>query len=295
METLRSVWKLRSGKIGLFIAGFSLFMALWGAFFPPYPSRAYPCLTSCPGIPPFTDISHFLGSYPNGLDVLNELLHGAPTDLLIGVGGAAVAMAIGVPIGVLAGQRRGFFGMALLGLTQVFLLMPTLVMVVWVLAFYGGTIFGDVGATNTFVLILGLFTWPSIALVARGEAMRIRELEYVQGAKAIGASDRRVAFRHILPNLLASVIPLGFLLVASNILVEFFLTYVGLGFGIDINGSSWGLLMQEGLPYLRTDWWISFFPGLTVVVVALGFVFLGDALIHVLNPKLRSSLFAKLV
>jgi ABC-type dipeptide/oligopeptide/nickel transport system permease subunit len=174
--TLRSVWKLRSGKAGLLIAGFSFFMALWGAFFPPYPSRTFPCLATCPGLPPFVDISHFLGSYPNGIDVLSELLNGSPTDLFIGVGGAAVATAIGVPIGVLAGQRRGLFGTALFGLTQVFLLMPTLVMVVWVLGFYGGTIFGSVGATSTFVLILGLFTWPPIALVARSEAMRMWEL-----------------------------------------------------------------------------------------------------------------------
>jgi peptide/nickel transport system permease protein len=269
------------------IVAFSIFLGVWGAFFPPYGQRAFPCLAECPGLPPFADLAHPLGSYPSGMDVLNQLLLGAPVDLMVGIGGAAIALALGLVVGTLAGQRRGVFGTVFLGVTQVFLLMPILVMVVWIWRFYGGTIFESLGATLTFVVVIGLFTWPPMAFVARGEAMRIRELEFVQGAKAIGASQNRIAFRHVLPNLLSSVAPLGSLLVASNILMEFFVTYLGLGMSEDVRVYSWGLVMRDGIPYLTSHWWISFFPGLLVTIVAIGFILLGDALVTVLNPRLR--------
>ena len=134
------------------------------------------------------------------------------------------------------------------------------------------------------VLILGFFGWPSISFIARGEIFRIRELEYIQASKALGASQMRILFRHIVPNILSSIIVVSSLLVAANILTEVVISFLGFS---DPSASTWGLILEEGLQYVRSSWWVSFFPGIAVVFCVLGFNLLGDGLSDALNPRLR--------
>ena len=257
---------------------------VFGFFFAPYPVRSFECLyQGCTNVPPFTNWAHPLGTENSGIDVYSEILHGTPNDLFVGVVATAIAVVIGIVVGAVAGYGRGIAGALLLGLTQVFLTLPVLVIILLfarVFVLQVASVFGLVLIT----LILAVFGWPTIALVARGEILRIRELEFVQAARALGADSRRILFRHIVPNMLSPIIVIASLLVAGNILTEVVISFLGFG---DPNTSTWGLLLQEGFGYVRTDWWISLFPGLAVVFCVLGFNLLGDGLSDALNPRLR--------
>ncbi len=274
----------KAGLAGLAIVSFFFFMMFFGYFFAPYPVRSFQCLyEGCTSLPPFTDWAHPLGTENSGIDVYSEILHGTPNDLFVGIVATAISVVIGLFVGSISGYVRGFSGALLLGVTQVFLTLPVLIIIllfarIFVLQVASG--FGLVLIT----LILGVFGWPVIALVARGEILRIRELEFVQAARALGAGDARIIFRHVVPNMLSPIIVISSLLIAGNILTEVVISFLGFG---DPNTSTWGLLLQEGFGYVRTNWWVSLFPGLAVVFCVLGFNMLGDGLSDALNPRLR--------
>ncbi|MDV3293543.1 MAG: ABC transporter permease [Nitrososphaerales archaeon] len=274
----------KSGLAGLAIVAFFFFIAIFGYLFAPYPARSFQCLyQGCTDVPPFTNWAHPLGTENSGIDVYSEILHGTPNDLYVGIVATVIAVAIGIVIGALAGYRRGPSGALLLGFTQMFLVLPLLIIILLFARIFILAVASGLGLT-LIMLILGFFGWPTIALVARGEILRIRELEFVQASKALGASGRRILFRHIVPNMLSPIIVLASLLVAGNILTEVVVSFLGFG---DPNTSTWGLILEEGFGYVRTDWWISLFPGLAVVFCVLGFNLFGDGLSDALNPRLR--------
>jgi len=134
------------------------------------------------------------------------------------------------------------------------------------------------------VLILSFFGWSGTAFIVRGETIRVREMDFVQAAKSLGAGSKRLLFRHIVPNILSPVIVITTLNIAGFILTEVIVSFLGFG---DANTTTWGLLLDEGFAYVRTDWWVALFPGLAVVFSVLGFNLMGDGLSDALNPRLR--------
>jgi ABC-type dipeptide/oligopeptide/nickel transport system permease subunit len=276
--------KNKSALAGLVIVGFFVFMAIYGIFFAPYPSRSFFCLyNGCTNLAPFTSWTHPLGTEPSGIDVFSEILHGALGDLYVGVVATAISVAIGLIIGAFAGFRAGATGALLLGLTQIFFTLPVLVIIL-LFAKIGQLLVAQGLGLTLIVVILGVFGWPTIAFVTRGEILRIKELEFVQAARSLGASNTRILFRHVLLNVLSPIIVLSSLLVAGNILTEVVISFLGFG---SPETSTWGLLLQEGFLYVRTSWWVSLFPGIAVVVAVLGFNLLGDGLSDALNPRIR--------
>lgn len=276
--------KNKSALAGAGIVGFFIFVAVYGIFFAPYPPRSYYCLTNgCTNLPPFTNWAHPLGTEYSGIDVFSEILHGALGDLYVGVVATAISVAIGLVVGAFAGFRSGATGALLLGVTQIFFTLPVLVIILLFARIAQVLVAQGLGLT-LIVVILGIFGWPTIAFVARGEILRIKELEFVQAARSLGASNTRILFRHILLNVLSPIIVLSSLLVAGNILTEVVISFLGFG---SPSSSTWGLLLQEGFLYVRTSWWVSLFPGLAVVVAVLGFNLLGDGLSDALNPRIR--------
>ncbi len=274
----------KAGLAGMAIVGFFFFLMFFGYFFAPYPVRSFECLyQGCAGIGPFQNWAHPLGTEISGIDVYSEILHGTPNDLFVGIVATAIAVGIGIMIGSVAGYVRGASSALLLGFTQVFLVLPVLVIIILFARIFVLEVAAGFGLL-LITLILGVFSWPTIALVSRGEILRIRELEFVQAAKALGASNSRILFRHVVPNMLSPIIVISSLLVAGNILTEVVISFLGFG---DPNTSTWGLLLQEGFSYIRTQWWVSLFPGLAVVFCVLGFNLLGDGLSDALNPRLR--------
>ena len=274
----------KSGLAGLAIVAFFFFISIFGYLFAPLPPRSFQCLyQGCTNLAPFVSWAHPLGTENSGIDVYSEILHGTPNDLYVGIVATAISVVIGIFVGALAGYRKGASGALLLGVTQMFLVLPVLVIILLFARIFILAVASGLGLT-LIMLILAFFGWPTIALVARGEILRIRELEFVQASKALGASNSRILFRHIVPNMLSPIIVLASLLVAGNILTEVVVSFLGFG---DPNTSTWGLLLQEGFGYIRTEWCVSLFPGLAVVFCVLGFNLLGDGLSDALNPRLR--------
>jgi ABC-type dipeptide/oligopeptide/nickel transport system permease subunit len=259
-------------------------LALYGVFAAPYPPRSFECLyQNCTNLPPFTNWAHPLGTEPSGIDVWSEIAHGAAGDLYVGIAATGIAVAIGIVVGAIAGFRGGIAGSLLLGLTQVFFVLPVLVIILLFAKIFLFLVAAGLGL-NLIVFALAIFGWPVVAFISRGEILRIRELEFVQASKALGASNFRILFRHIVPNMLSPIIVIASLSVAGNILTEVIISFLGFG---DASTSTWGLLLDEGFQYVRSSWWVSFFPGIAVVLCVLGFNLLGDGLSDALNPRLR--------
>jgi len=276
--------KNKVGLAGLVLVGFFVLAAVYGFFWAPYPPRSFDCLyQGCTSLPPFVNWAHPFGTERSGIDVYSEILHSIPNDFYVGLGATAISVVIGLVVGALAGYRRGFAAALLLGLTQVFLVIPVLVFILVFARIFILEVAQGFGL-SLITIILGIFGWPTIAYIVRGEILRIRELEFIQAEKAIGASSGRIVFRHIVPNVLSSIIVVASLLIAGNILTEVVISFLGFG---TPNVSTLGLLLNEGFSSIRATWWVSLFPGLAVVMMVLGFNLLGDGLSDALNPRLR--------
>ncbi len=274
----------RSGLAGAAILGAFVVLAVYGVVAAPYPPRGFECLyQGCTNLPPFTNWAHPLGTETSGIDVWSEIAHGALGDLYVGVAATAISVAIGLVVGALAGYRGGIAGSLFLGLTQVFFVLPILIIILLFARIFLFLVAAGLGL-NLIVFALGVFGWPTIAFISRGEILRIRELEFVQASQALGASNTRILFRHIVPNMLSPIIVIASLLVAGNILTEVIVSFLGFG---DASASTWGNLLNDGFQYIRSSWWVSFFPGIAVVLCVLGFNLLGDGLSDALNPRLR--------
>lgn len=272
----------KSGLAGVFIVGFFVFMGLASPWMAPYPPRSYaPLYSGEAGVPP--SWAHPFGTEPSGIDVFSEVIHGSRNDLYVGVAATLLTVAIGAAIGALAGYFKGVLADVILGITQVFLVIPALLLILLFARIFSVLVFAGLGLT-LIVLILGFFGWSGVAFLVRGEILRVKELEFIQAEKALGASTSRIMFRHIVPNVLSPVIVVSTLNIAGYILTEVVISFLGFG---DPNTSTWGLLISEGFTYVRTEWWVSFFPGLAVVLCVLGFNLMGDGLSDALNPRLR--------
>jgi peptide/nickel transport system permease protein len=276
----------KSGIAGLAIVMAFVIIAIATTVDPhllPYPQRSTESLyQGQAGQPP--SWAHPFGTEPSGVDVFSDSMWAVRNDLYVGLAATGIAVVLGVLIGAVAGYFRGYVSQAILSIIQVFFVIPVLLLILFFARIFQVLVIHGYGLT-LIVLILGVFGWSGIAFVVRGQVFTVRELEYIQAAKALGAKGSRVLLRHIIPNILTPVIVLGSLAVAGNILTEVVLSYLGFG---DANVATWGTLIAEGEAFgASIYWWVAFFPGLLVVICVLGFNLLGDGLSDALNPRLR--------
>jgi peptide/nickel transport system permease protein len=218
-----------------------------------------------------------LGSDAMGRDVLAGLIHGAHVSLVVGLAASAAAMGIGVTIGAVAGYFRGWIDDALMRLTEVFQTVPNFIFVIVLVAIFKPSI-------GKIVLAIGVVSWPPIARLVRAQFLSLREREFVQSCVVVGMSEARIIWTQILPNCLAPVIVLSSILVATAILVEAGLAFLGLG---DPNVMSWGKMIGEGRGSLRTAWYLSALPGGAIVLTVLGLNLVGEGLNDAFNPRLK--------
>ena len=218
-----------------------------------------------------------LGSDYMGRDVLAGLLHGARVSLLIGVAATAAALGIGLLVGALAGYFRGWIDDVLMRFTEVFQTIPNFIFVIVLVAIFKPTI-------ETIVVTIGIVSWPPIARLVRGEFLSLREREFVQSCVVIGMSERRIILTQILPNCLAPVIVLASIMVATAILIEAGLSFLGLG---DPNVMSWGKMIGDARDSLRTAWYLSAIPGVAILLTVLSINLVGEGLNDALNPHLK--------
>ncbi|MBN9035931.1 MAG: ABC transporter permease [Rhizobiales bacterium] len=226
---------------------------------------------------PFEKAGLPLGTDMLGRDILAGMFDGARASLLIGSLATAMAVLLGLVVGLLAGFYGRRVDNVLMRVTEIFQTIPSFVLVVILVAMLKPSV-------GTVIIALGAVTWPTIARIVRAETLSLREREFVQAGIAIGMSDTRLLFVHILPNALPPVIIAASLLMAQAILLEAGLSFLGLG---DPNVMSWGTIMGNGREVLRQYWYISAMPGVAILVTVLALNLVGEGINDALNPKLR--------
>jgi peptide/nickel transport system permease protein len=252
----------------------------------PGPSVQNPNLTDSFGSPLGPSLAHPFGVDQLGQDVMSRVIYGTRVALEVGILGTAVATVIGVVIGTLAGFYRGWVDTLLSRLIDVVLSIPILLLGLGigsacaVRGCIGGTVQPGLGLV---IFLIALANWTYIARIVRGLVLSLRESEFVQASRALGASDARIMFREIFPNLLAPVLVYATLLIPLNILLEAGLSFLGVG--IRPPTASWGQMIAAATPIFNTAWWYMTFPGLALLLTVLAFNLLGDGLQDALNPR----------
>jgi len=227
-------------------------------------------------LPPLS-AGHLLGTDDLGRDIWSQLAYGARVSMLVGVVTAAIGLLIGLAVGATAGFLGGWVDGTLMRIGEFFQTLPRFVLALIAVALFGPGL-------ERVIIVIALLSWPQTARVVRSLFASLRHAAYVDAARVGGMSDFRVVVTEILPNVLAPVIVLGSLDIATAILLEAGLGFFGLG---DPDRISWGTMLNGAQQYLRTAWWMAAFPGLAIALTVLGFNLLGDALNHALDPKAR--------
>jgi peptide/nickel transport system permease protein len=219
-----------------------------------------------------------LGTDTLGRDVTSRLLYGARVSLVVGFSAVLLAGSVGVVLGLLAGYYRGRLDDVLMRLGDIQLAFPVLVLAVAVLAVLGASLLN-------VVVVLGLTGWIAYARIVRGEVLSLREREFVDAARALGADDGHILLRHLLPNVLPPITVVATFSVARTIIAEASLSFLGLG--IPAPAPSWGAMLDEGRNYITTGWWLALFPGLAILLLVLGINLVGDWLRDLLDPRME--------
>jgi peptide/nickel transport system permease protein len=221
-------------------------------------------------------LKHPMGTDELGRDELTRVIYGGRVSLLLGLGVGVFSTLIGAVIGIISGYYGRFVDTTAMSFTDFMLTLPFLPILLVL-----GSIFNFTAVTITFVLVLLL--WMTIARLVRGQVLSVRNQEYVQAAKAIGVADFMIMFRHILPNVVGVMLVQATLVTAEAILIESALSFLGLG--IQPPTPSWGNLLEDARTTMTTEWWLTWFPGMMIVVSVLCVNFLGDGLRDALDPK----------
>ena len=216
--------------------------------------------------------SHIMGTDNLGRDVFGAVVHGARTSMVVVLGVVVIASVIGLTVGIVAGYRGGWVDDVLMRITELFQSVPRFFLVLLIVALFGAGL-------DNLIYVLALTSWPTLARVSRSEVLSVRDRVFVEAARSIGATDRRIVLRHVLPNVLPTALVVIALTGSRIIILEASLSFLGLG---DPTVMSWGYLVSNAQRFLRVAWWMSVFPGLAIAVAVLGINLMSDALNDVL-------------
>lgn len=239
------------------------------------------------GTPLGPSASHWFGVDPLGRDVFARTVYGARVSLLVGIVGTGIAVLVGVTAGLLAGYYRGWVDTLLSRLVDVVLSFPVLLLGIGIASacsLGNGCVQGAITpGVRTVILVIALVSWTSIARIVRGQVLSLREREFVVAARSLGASNRRILAREILPNLTAPIVVYSSLLLPQTILLEAALSFLGVG--VSPPTASWGWMIADASDNFDTQWWYMVFPGAALLLTVLAFNLLGDGLRAALDPR----------
>lgn len=272
-------WVLyRSNKMGILGLAIIVFFACVAVLVPFLPLRDPRQV----GFQPFANPSweHPFGTDEVGADLFSRVIHGTRISLLIGFMSAIISTACGSLVGLLAGYFGRWTGELLMRVADVFLVLPALPLMLVLAALLGPSIWN-------IIFIIGILSWPQTARIVRSQVLSVKERPFIEASKAVGASSTRIIFRHVLPNVINLIFANAVLIIASAILLEATISFLGLGDPVHI---SWGMTLHyaftSGAASLGAYWYV-LPPGVCIVLVVLGFTFMGYSLDEILNPKLR--------
>lgn len=277
----RLLLKSKAGTIGfLIIVCITLVAVFAGVLAPHDPAKTN---VSKRLVPPMWlekgDPTYPLGTDNLGRDVLSRIIYGSQVSLIVGIFAVILAGLIGGVLGLISGYYGGWIDTIIMRTVDAFLAIPSMLLMLLILFVMGPSL-------GTLIFTLGLTNWVKYARIIRGEVLSMKEREFVRASRTVGASDARIIFTHILPNVTSSFIVVSTISVAAAIISEASLSFLGLG--IQPPTVSWGGMLSDGRQYLATSWWVTTFPGIAITITVLGIIFLGDWLRDVLDPKMKT-------
>ncbi len=302
----RTPWQLfwrrfRQDKValaGVFLIGFMILAALSAGFFARNVVHhdvnqqfLFEMLDEF-GLPKGPNAQFWFGADPSGRDLFLQVLYGARTSLIVAFFATGIEVVIGVVLGVMAGFFRGKVDTFISRTMDVILSLPVLLLALGLVSACGlqpeGCLFGLIEPGLLLVsYVIGLFSWPYLARIVRGQVLSLREKEFVEAARSMGAGNVRIMFKEILPNLVAPIVVYTTLLIPANILFEAALSYLGIG--VPITTPSWGRLLSDASHIFDVAWWTMFFPGVFLLTTTLAFNLVGDGLRDAIDPRRRSA------
>ncbi len=270
--------RFRKNKLAL--AGSVIILILFVcALFAPLLSRYDPARIDVENILSPPSIAHWMGTDESGRDVWSRMIYGARVSMLVGFVAVGIATLIGIFFGAVAGYYGGKVDAVIMRFVDIMLCFPTFFLILAVIAVLEPNLMN-------IMIIIGVTGWMGVARLVRAEFLALKEQEFVQAARAFGASDFRIIFRHLLPNAMAPVLVSATFGIAGAILTESALSFFGLG--VQPPTPSWGNILSSGYKYIDFAHWLSIFPGLAILVTALGYNLLGEGLRDALDPRLKT-------
>ena len=274
---LNRVWADRMGRSGLLLIAAVLLLIIVGPILFPFDAQGYGATTSSILQPP--SLAHWLGTDVLGRGVFRQVLVGGRISLLVGMSATLIAIVLGAGIGLVAGYYAGWRDAVLMRITDFFLALPTLPLIIALASLFGQSV-------TITSLVIGLTSWPQTARIIRSQVLSLRERPMVMRVRSLGANDARTLGVHILPNVLPLIFANLVLVLAGAILSEASLSFLGLG---DPTHASWGTMLHYAFSagaMTLGAWWYVMPPGIAIVVLVLGFSLLGHSLDRVLNPQM---------
>jgi ABC-type dipeptide/oligopeptide/nickel transport system permease subunit len=274
-DALRRFYHNRLAMFGLALVLFFIILAVFADLLAPY--RYDQADFSKVLQFPFLDPQHPLGGDEVGRDFLSRLIYGARTSLTVGLAVQLIAFGIGVPLGAVAGYRGGAVDFIVMRIVDIMTAFPGLLFAIFLITLWGGGL-------EKVILVLGLTSWLGALRLTRAQFLSLREKEFVGAARAIGATQKRIIFRHILPNALTPLLVAVSFGIPAAIFAEASLSFLGIGVNDPL--PSWGKMVGVSGAYIRVYWHVGLFPTILIALTMLGFSFVGDGLRDALDPKL---------
>ncbi len=276
----RIVWgRFRKHKLALVGAVLVITLCLTAAFAGQLATHNPTALdTSKKFLPPFVSATHILGTDDLGRDTLSRLLHGGQVSLAVGIVAMIATVVTGTIIGIVAGFRGGMIDALLMRFVDTMLCFPQVFLLLVVAAFITPSLL-------SISLIIGLTSWMEVARIVRAEILRLKAQDFVQAAHALGASNSRIMMKELAPNIMAPVLVAATLKVATAVLMESYISF--LGYGVQPPLASWGNMLTNAQGYFDTSPWLAILPGVMITLTVMSFNFLGDGLRDALDPRLK--------